>query len=289
MKRTKYLSLALTLALAGCAAPTMNQTRVFFSGTPSVQDVVPDQARILVTVTRENGYQVQAPSPFDYVSFTLKNSTFLNAPLTKGITLTPGQNAGLMFTALRPGAGYSLDLVLKQGGAAGTESGMSHADTITLTAGQTTTVNIVIGLDNRISVTYSDPQAPNHKWADPGHLIVTGGTLNLNTGFGSLSDEDIDGADISHMRVTLSSGLHTGGAVIDTLLPADTANFRRFTWDSTTTLGAFNPANLLSGGTGTVTFELITSSGAIVGRSEMDVTIFKGSSIDINLIDESVN
>lgn len=286
MKRLTYLSLALTFALVGCAAPTVSQTRVFFSGTPSIQDVVPDQARILVSVSHAKGFRVQAPAPYDYASFTLKNDDLLASSLTKGGNLNYGQDTSIMFTALRPGNGYSLDLVLKQGGALGTESGMSHADKITLTAGQTSTVNMVIGLDNRITVTYGDPQAPNHKWSAPEHLIVTGGTVNLNTGFGSISDTDIDAADISHMRVTLSPELHTGGAVLDTLLKADTVNFRTFAWDTTTEAGTFDPDALQNGASGTITFELLTSTGAIVGRSEMDVTLFRGANIDITLIEE---
>lgn len=290
MQKLTPLSLVLALVLVGCSTPTVSQTRVFFSGTPSIQDVVSDQARILVTVSYEDGYRLQAPAPFDYAAFTLKNDSFLNTPLTKGTALSPGQNATLMFTALRPGAGYTLDLTAKTGGASGTQAGMSHADSITLTAGQTATVNMVIGLDHQISVTYDDAQAPDHKWAAPEHMIVTGGTVTLNTGFGSLSDPDIATAGISHMRVTLSSELHTDGAVIDNLLKGGTNNFQTFSWNTASAAGSYNPTSLPTrdaGATGKITFELLTSTGAIVGRSEMNVTLFKGSSIEINLIEEA--
>lgn len=281
MKKATYLSLALTLTVAGCAVPNFGQTRVFHSGTPSIQGVVSDQSRLMITVTRERGQHIQAPGPdFDTVEFTLRNGTLLHQPATASVAMTGAGTANQVFGALRPGDGYSLDLELKADDA---RTGMGHVDQISLVAGETKTVAVVVGLDRRINITQST--AKNTTGSASAWYIVKGDTVVLDTGFGGISPTQATNLGIAKMRVKLSSNLYGGQEVVVTEV---SGNYQTFTWNTATTTSTFTASTLTPIATpaGTITFELLNGDGAIVGRSELrNVRVLDGAGLTIEIVE----
>lgn len=246
--------------------------------------MVPDQARLMISVAHEKGYGLQSDSNFDSIEFVLENDTLLQGALVKDRELSSANDTATVFTALRPGPGYRLSLLLRENGK---QAGLGYVEDITLAPGQINTVNVVVGLDKRLQVDHLLGGA-YHAWNGNGHLVVTGDTIRLETGFGTLSPEAIQAAGIASMRLRLTPTLHTGGAVINGLLSQDTGSFRYYNWNTAQAAGTFDPSKLLDTGAsqGAITFELLNGSGKIVGRSEMlYVTLVRGVSVDINLIE----
>jgi len=281
MYKPSVISVALTLTLVGCAVSPLAQTRHMLSGTPSIQGVLNEQARLMVSVTREQGPRTLAGS-YDTVSLTLKNSSLLTQDLS--ITRTLSNNvASQVFTALRPGPGYTLDVVVNQDNE---RVGMSHVDTITLSAGVTNRVNVVIGLDNRVTITQSAAQ--NSVGDISTWIIAKGDHVVLNTGFGMLDAPQLTASGAARLRVKLSPELYPGGLTLATVNLDGSQKTDAFPWDTRVAQGSYDPASLTADNAtlGTITFELLTADGKIVGRSEMNkVRVVEGQSLNIELIE----
>jgi len=283
MNYSKYLPLALTVLLVGCTVPSISQTRMFVSGTPSIKGVITDQARMMISVTREKAaYSVQVPvASFDNIDFTLSNPTLLSQDLTANKPMSGSGTSNQVFTALRPGPGYSLDLELKLGTA---RAGMSHVSPIQLIAGETNHVTVVVGIDGRIDVTQSS--AKNHTGTAGAWIIAKGDTIALDTGFGTLNSTQITNAKAETLRVKLSPELYADGAVV--VSESIPANFDQFTWNTATSTATYDPTKLMLNVAGTITFEILDEHGAIIGRSELrNVTIQQGQGVDIEIIEGS--
>ncbi|MNX74005.1 hypothetical protein D3C86_1054230 [compost metagenome] len=238
----------------------------------------------MFAVLREEGSTraAQAISGLAYstVGVTLSNAStaVLPSPVTKTVTLDGSNQASSVFSALRPGAGYSVAVSLKDSGSLQVGSGV--AENISLPAGQTTTVTIVIGRDGNVSV--SSSTEGNGFGSSGAYLISKGDTVVLNTGFSG------NESAVANWSVLLSASLYGTTTKIATF-PGST-NFSTFTWNTgalATNGGAtYNPANLTTTANqdGTITFELYDSAGNVIGRSALPhVSVVNGAGMTLQL------
>lgn len=269
--------LAAALLLSACAATPSHQMNFYPGGEPALKGVVANQARLIVSISRAASMGTQGVTglTFDSADLTLTNgSGLLSTPATATADLTGNLTQTVVFSALRPGGGYALDLVLKNGG---TRVGGSHASSITLAAGTSTTVGIVIGKDNQITIATSE--AKNTAGSAGAWVIAKGDKVVLNTGFASAETNAVK------MCVYLDAVLYGTRSKI----AEKTSGFNQFEWATGTATNtateSYNPASLMVTSGGTVTFELLNSSDKIIGRTSLEnVTIEGGANIDLNLL-----
>lgn len=277
-QRAFYLALIAGIGLCGCLAP-QTFSRFSVAGEPSVMGIVPTQARMLVSVTRQvpgRTTQNVGSVTFDGADLSLANATLLTAPIAKTVGLPANAtSSAAVFTALRPGAGYSLDITLKNGV---TPVGVSHAASISLPAGVTTPVTVVVGANGEIQVATSS--VGNVVGTAGAWSLAKGDTLTLKTGFASSE------SGVAKLLVTLSASLYGTESVI----AETTSNFERFTWTTGTnaTNGAYTytASNLTTTGSqnGTITFTLLNADGKVVGRTRLTgVSVEAGAAMDLKL------
>lgn len=277
-QRAFYLALASGLTLCGCLAP-QTFSRFMVAGEPSVMGIVPTQARMLVSVTRAvsaRAAQNVGGLTFDGADLSLANATLLTGPSTKSITLAASATSSAgVFSALRPGAGYSLDVTLKNGV---TPVGVSHAASISLPAGLTTPVTVVVGANGEIEVATSS--VGNAVGSSGAWTLAKGDTVILKTGFAASE------SGVAKLQVSLSDSLYGSESII-----AETgSNFDRFSWttgaDATNGGYSYTAANLTTTGSqnGTITFTLLDGGGKVVGRTRLTgVSVEAGASMDLKL------
>lgn len=275
----------LVFGLAGCATHQAQPFAQFYtSGQPSIAGVAPYQARLMFSVIREGepARSAQAITGLTYstVSVTLANTdtSLLPSALTKTVTLDGSNQAASVFSALRPGGGYSVAVSLKDAGS--TQVGSGVAENISLPAGMTTPVTIVIGRDGNVRV---DSSATGNGFGTSGaYVVAKGDSVVLNTGFTGTETA------VASWSVSLSSSLY-GTASKIAAFPGST-NFSTFTWNTATTAtnGGFTytAGNLTTTGTqdGDITFELYDSANKVIGRSVLShVSVVSGAAMSLTL------
>ncbi len=280
MQATWLIIALIAGLLGGCAAPTGSYARFFSGGEPAILGLVPTQARVMVSVVQAqpSGPRVQAVEnlTYDGADLTLSNATLLANDLTKTIAIADGVTSSTaVFTALKPGAGYTFGLALKNGV---TQVGTGYATGIELPAGVTTALTVVVGEDGEVKVQASS--VGNAIGNAGAWSLAKGDTLTLSTGFAAVE------TSTAKMRVVLSSELY--GA--ETVIAEKTAGFDTFTWatgsDATTGGYVYEPDNLTTTGAqnGSITFLMLDADGAIIGRTRLTgVSIVAGATLDLHL------
>lgn len=277
-KKTTYVSACLlALSLAGCASDPASFVRINAGGTPSISGMLQDRGRLLVTLVREAGPQIQAigsiSGQYTQANLALTNSnSLLSGTVNQNIVIS-GTSYTAAFSALRPGGGYNLSLSLQDGG--NVEKGMGYVSDITLVSGQTTVVTAVIGANGNITVSTST--VGNAVGSSGAWMIAKGDTLNLNTGFNNAE------TGAASMSVTLDGNLYTGGP---TVIASKTSDYNTFAWATGTSAGLYDATKLTTTGTqnGTITFTMFNATNNIIGRTTLsNVNVVNGSSIDLQL------
>ncbi|HEY9898169.1 MAG TPA: hypothetical protein V6D00_03200 [Pantanalinema sp.] len=275
----------VVLGLAGCATlETRPFAQFYTSGQPSIAGVAPYQSRLMFSVIREGEPERSAQAitglTYSTVGVTLTNTdtSLLPSALTKNVTLDGGNQAASVFSALRPGGGYSVSVSLKDAGS--TQVGSGVAENVSLPAGMTTPVTIVIGRDGNVKVASST--TGNGFGTSSAYVVAKGDSVVLNTGFSGTETA------VASWSVSLSSSLYGTNAKI-AAYPAST-NFSTFTWSTAAAAsnGGFSyaPANLTTMGTqdGDITFELYDSANKVIGRSVLShVSVVNGAAMSITL------
>lgn len=280
-------ALALLTVSACAAQPEVPFARFYAGGQPSIAGVAPNQSRLMFSILREvpDSYGVQAVTGLTYASasVTLRNTstTVLPTPVTKAVTLDANHAAGSVFSALRPGGGYSVSVSLRS--AADAQVGSGVAEDLDLPAGGTKAVTIVIGRDGQVAVSSSD--IGNGFGSAGAYVLTKGDTVVFNTGFAG------NESAVKTWSVILSPELYGTEAKIATF-DATTTPFNTFTWPTGTSnaTGGFSfdhtklTASPSGGQNGTLTFELYDATGKVVGRSTLShVSMLLGSSISLQL------
>lgn len=277
-KRVVFLALALGVGLSGCLSP-QTYSHFLVAGEPSVMGIVPTQARMLVSLTRAvpvRGTQNVGVLTFDGADVSLANATLLTGSLAKSLSLPSNATASAAaFTALKPGGGYSLDVTLKNGV---TEVGTSHAASISLPAGVTTPVTVVVGANGEIEVATSS--VGNIVGSTGAWVLAKGDAVTLKTGFAAAE------TGVAKLQVSLSSSLYGSESIV----AEKTSGFDQFTWttgsDATNGSYSYTAANLTTTGSqsGTITFQLLDTDGKVIGRTRLTgVSVQAGASMDLKL------
>lgn len=290
MKSSKQALALIALVLAGCGtSPNLENGLSFLQpqGAASIATAPMTQSRLVVQVKdlrapAQRRVQNLTGLTYDYANLTLANATLLTASKTSGVSMSGSQKAQI-YTGLRPGTGYGLDVVLRNGGSAGTRVGTGHAD-LTLAPGTNTAI-VVISQDGQLSFTTS---VSGNILGDnaTGWLIVKGDTVTLNTGFAATE------TGVAHMDVGLSASLYGTATTVASITTTGGAGCDHYTWNTgllATANGAtFDPAQLVGTSTGTqhgtVTFTLYGATNNVIGRSTLsNVSVIDPASIDLQL------
>lgn len=291
MRSTRYMALPLALSLAACAAPSgLAPVRFFDAGEARLLGVISDQARVLVSVKdeRKSTFQVQAGGT-QSVRLTLSNAAQginldkTDARFVKDFVLTAQDQTVTAFNALRPEAGYELGVEWRDDA---TVMGSGRTEGITLIAGQTTMVNVVISQHGAIALTYSHVGNPLTN-----KLVVLGDTLRFGTGFSGVSNSAV--GLVKTFKVTLGPELFADNQPrVLTKAVTQLSDFSQFEWNTAVTdlsgpwgagassltykaLNAPVPTKL--------TFQLLDLNGKLVGESEISVQAVSGAELGVNL------
>lgn len=289
MRVSFSMLLPLALSLTACAAPSvLSPVRIFDAGEARLLGVTPDQSRVLVSVQdrRKAGYGLQAGGT-DTVRLTLSNAAKGINPgkteprFVKEFTLS--EQVFTAFSGLRPEEGYELGVEWRDGS---TVMGTGRAAEITLTAGKTAMVNVVVNEQGAIALSASDVGNP---LADK--LVILGDTVRFGTGFSGVSAGAV--ALVKTFKVTLGGELFADGQPRVLTKPVtQLSDFSQFEWrtavaDLSPTWGAGAAsmvyADLSAPVNTTLTFQLLDGSGKLIGESAIAIQVVSGAELDLQL------
>ncbi len=268
--------------MIGCTTPQAMNTNFAIRKQATMAGVDMQHSRLIVTIVREGlkseDRAVQKmPGTYDNVDLTLSNTnSLLTANKTSAdIALaSPATQKTTVFSALRPGSGYKLAAVLQDG--AGTV-GSGYADGITLIAGQTKVVTIVISVNGDITVSTNGGGNGNTIGDATEWFVVKGDTVTLNTGFNNAE------AGVDKMEVYINGELY---ATANKKIDEKTSSFASYTFASGTDIAGFTyVADDLTPSTGnTVTFRLKDADGNTIGESVLNpLTVLDPAAITLQL------
>ena len=288
MKPTPLLLLAGLLAACSTQTPVNSLHMLAPRGVASIAGSPVDRSRLVMQVkqtgTAAHQYALANLTglTYDWADLTLANATLLATAKTNGVSLT-GPTKAQVYAGLRPGTGYTLDVGLRNGGAAGAQVGTGHSR-LTLSAGTNTAV-VVIDQNGGVSVQAS---ANGNAMGDAGSgwYIVKGDVVTLQTGFAATE------SGVVRMDVAVSAELYGAATTIASVTTTGGVGCDQFSWNTgatVTTGGAtFNPANLVGTATGTqhgsLTFTLYGAGGNEIGRAQLtNVNVIDPASVDLQL------
>ena len=290
----RKLALIATLAaLAACVSQQAPGIQEFGRiKTSSIRGQDPTRGRLFISFVREGAegdrQVARLPTAYASASVTLSSSSgLLTAPLTRAINLTtPATQSLTVFSKLRPGSGYGLDVNLFNGVASVAKGKRTG---VTLSSG-INQVTVIMGVTGDIAITTSN--TGNTIGDTTAWIIAKGDTVTFDTGFGSDEQTKYLSAHPGRslvLKVSLGDGLTddlTSPAAVDTLLATASAPFQSFTWDTSVPTPHFDPALLTTTGTqaSRIKFQIVDDLGAIVGESILQpVSVIGAASIDLAL------
>lgn len=277
----------LAMGIVGCGNQQFQQMGTTFTvkKQASIAGVDKQHARMIVTIVREglseDGRSVQKlPTSFDNVDLTLSNSNSLLTGNKTAADVSVGPSATQatkVFSALRPGSGYKLAAVLQNGS---TTVGSGYADGITLTAGQTKVVTIVISVNGDITV--KDPDSKNESGDSTEWFVVKGDTITFTTGFNQTESPTTP----AKMEIYIEGDLYPGAGAVK--IDEKTSNWHEYTFVTGTDIGTSPQtyeADDLNPSTGNkVTFRLKDSDGNTIGESVLSpLTVLDPAAITLQL------
>lgn len=290
-------AITCSLLLAACSPPAAAPN---LHTAPMRPQVVETFASLVVTLTRAQAYALADVSglSWDSVEMTLENeSGLLAAPgrLTNAVSQT-GATVTTAFNRLKPGAGYTLAVYLKNGGQL---VGSSKSAVFTLNAGANP-MDLTIAKQGAVTFGAVSANANSAGNATDGTDVVLGDAVTILTGIPTATD-----SGIAHIKgYAIGTGAMPAVGATETLLTHSETNvpaeFGEFTWQTATAASwvsgawvytALNPASLVGGALGGTTpatadvyFKLYDANDTYLGRTEaLHVRVFQPGKLDVRV------